>query len=224
MRSFVAERPWLVERVCASAAELHAWEPPSATRIARWSEVAAPALVLGSAQRPTTIDLEACARLGVEVVRRRSGGGAVLTWPGELLWLDVVVPAGDPLWVDDIGRSMWWFGDMWAAALEACGVEAADVHRGPLVRSAWSSTVCFEGLGPGEVTVGGHKAVGISQRRTRHWARLQAAVHLRWRSELLTMLVAGVASEGIDLRPPFCLAADQVEAVRDEIERRLVER
>jgi lipoate-protein ligase A len=220
----VAERGWLIERVCASATELHAWEPPPAARIARWSEVDAPALVLGSAQSLTTIDLEACARLGIEVVRRRSGGGAVLTLPGELVWLDVVVPAGDPLWDDDIGRSMWWFGDMWAAAFGACGIQAAEVHRGPLVRTPWSSTVCFEGLGPGEVVVGGRKAVGISQRRTRHWARLQAAVHVRWRPALLTTLVGEALPEGTELRAPFCLAIDHVDAVRAEIERRLVER
>jgi hypothetical protein len=92
------------------------------------------------------------------------------------------------------------------------------------VRTPWSSTVCFEGLGPGEVVVGGRKAVGISQRRTRHWARLQAAVHLRWRPALLTTLVGEALPEGTELRAPFCLAIDHVDAVRAEIERRLVER
>ena len=41
----------------------------------------------------TAIDLDvACAAPGVEVVRRRSGGGAVLLVPGEVVWFDVVVP------------------------------------------------------------------------------------------------------------------------------------
>ena len=48
------------------------------------------------------------------------------------------------------------------------------------MRSRWSEWVCFAGLGPGEVTVGGAKVVGISQRRTRHAARFQCAALLRW--------------------------------------------
>lgn len=214
---------WSIEHIIASAAELHAWEPPPRARVARWSDVTVPALVLGSAQSPTTIDADACARRGIDVVRRRSGGGAVLTWPEELVWLDVVIPAADPLWDDDVGRSMWWFGQVWADALVACGAEAAVVHRGPLVSSAWSSVVCFAGLGPGEVLVDGRKAVGISQRRTRRWARLQAAVHTHWRHELVTSLVADAHLGGADLPPPFCVDREQVDRLRLEVELRLAQ-
>ena len=41
--------------------------------------------------------------------------------------------------------------------------------------------VCFAGIGPGEVLVGGRKVVGISQRRNRGGARFQCAALLRWR-------------------------------------------
>jgi lipoate-protein ligase A len=70
-------------------------------------------------------------------------------------------------------------GEAWAAALGELGV-SAEVHRGPLVRSEWSTEVCFAGLGPGEVTVDGRKVVGISQRRTRAAARFQCAALGRW--------------------------------------------
>jgi lipoate-protein ligase A len=116
----------------------------------------------------------------VEVARRRSGGGAVLVEPGRVVWADVVVPAGDALWQPDVGRATWWLGDAWAAALVTLGLSGAAVHRGGLVRSRWSSAVCFAGLGPGEVTVGGRKAVGIAQRRTREGALFQCAVPLAW--------------------------------------------
>ena len=39
--------------------------------------------------------------------------------------------------------------------------------------TAWSSMICFDGVGAGEVLVDGRKLVGISQRRMRHAARLQ---------------------------------------------------
>lgn len=117
---------------------------------------------------------------GLDVARRRSGGGAVLLEPGRVVWADVVVPAGDDLWVADVGRAAWWLGETWATALDALGVPGAVVHRGGLIRSAWSAQVCFAGLGPGEVTVEGRKAVGISQRRTREGALFQCAVPLAW--------------------------------------------
>jgi lipoate---protein ligase len=129
-------------------------------------------LVLGSSQRLEVVDN---ATIGsIEVVRRRSGGGAVLLIPGEVVWLDVLIPTGDPLWSDDVSLASHWLGDVWVAALGG-----GEVHRGPLVRTLWSQLVCFAGLGPGEVTVEGRKLVGISQRRTRAGARFQCAVYAR---------------------------------------------
>lgn len=141
-----------------------------------------PALVLGSTQSADDVDRAAAERLGVEVVRRRSGGGAVLLDPGAFVWVDAVVPRGDELWHDDVGRAFDWLGRVWAATLADLGVPSAAVavHDGPLVTSALSSTVCFAGLGPGEVTVDGAKAVGMSQRRTRAAIRLQSSLVLGW--------------------------------------------
>jgi lipoate---protein ligase len=149
------------------------------------------AVVLGSAQPESTVDLEACAAAGVEVVRRRSGGGAVLVEPGSVIWVDLVVAATDPLWSADVGRSAWWVGEAWAEALRGVGPGDLTVWKGAMLRSAWSALVCFAGLGPGEVVDGGRrKVVGISQRRTRHGALFQCACLLRWEPELLLALLA----------------------------------
>ena len=82
-------------------------------------EITAPALVLGSTQRDDVVDAAACERAGVEVVRRRSGGGAVLLLPDEVVWVDVIVPAGGAGWVDDVHRPMVWLGEHLAAAFAA---------------------------------------------------------------------------------------------------------
>ena len=152
--------------------------PPVVVRSVRVLSVAAPALVLGSTQPASAVAADLG---GVEVVRRRSGGGAVLLRPGETVWVDVVVPADDPLWSDDVARAFWWLGETWAVAL---GLDPATaVHRGPLVRTRWSSAVCFAGVGAGEVVSpsgGGGKVVGIAARRTRDWALFQCAVPLAW--------------------------------------------
>lgn len=170
---------WIVERRAGPAAELHAAPMPDPVVPAVWVlDATAPALVLGSAQREDHVDAAALERAGVDLVRRRSGGGAVFVVPGGSLWIDLLIPRGDPLWDDDVGRAMHWVGAAWSAALHDLGVDGR-VHQGSMVRSEWSGHVCFAGLGPGEVTDAEHrKIVGISQRRTRAGARFQTVVHL----------------------------------------------
>jgi hypothetical protein len=63
------------------------------------------------------------------------------------------------------------------------------------VSSQWSRSVCWAGVGTGEVVAGGAKVagakvVGISQRRTRTYARFQTMCHLAWRPEWVAALVA----------------------------------
>lgn len=137
-------------------------------------------LVLGSTQAQGAIDARACAAQGVEVAKRRSGGGAVLVGPEELVWVDFLVPAADPLWDADVGRGAWWLGEAWATALASMGLGGADVWRGGLQKAPWSALACFAGVGAGEVTWRGRKVVGISQRRSRQGALLQSACLLRW--------------------------------------------
>ncbi len=183
--------PWQRASFRAPAAELHALELPPHGRHVWHLEADAPALVLGSTQPASDVDEQRCAAAGVSVARRRSGGGAVLVGPGECLWIDVLVPRGDPLWHDDVGRASWWLGEAWRDALAACGVAVLDVHRGALVRTRWSSVVCFAGIGPGEVVDrAGAKIVGISQRRTREMARFQCAVPMRWQPTRLSGLLS----------------------------------
>ena len=137
-----------------------------------WLDATDTALVIGSTQR--AVDA------GVPVVRRRSGGGAVLLEPRRVVWADVFVPRQDALWDDDVGRAFWWLGDTWAAALAEVGLPAPAVHRGALVRTPLAEQVCFAGLGAGEVVSGGRKVVGMAQRRTREGALFQCAVPLAW--------------------------------------------
>jgi lipoate-protein ligase A len=194
---------WSIATWRAPAGELHALEPPAAGRHVWLLEAVRPALVLGSTQPDTDADAAACTAAGVEVARRRSGGGAVLVGLGECIWIDVLVPRGDPLWHDDVGRAGWWLGEAWAAAMAATGVDDCRVHRGAMVPSEWSRVVCFAGLGPGEVVdSAGAKIVGISQRRTRAMARFQCAVPLRWQPARLSGLLTA--------RPP----AEALTAVR----------
>jgi lipoate---protein ligase len=189
-------RPRL-ERAGGSASEFHARTVPATSDLlVWWFEVERAAVAIGSGQvAADVLDLDRCAEARIEVVRRRSGGGAVLLVPGEVLWIDVVVPATHRLWSDDVSVAMLRVGERWVEALAPMVPGQLSVHPGPMTRTPWSALVCFDGLGPGEVLLDGRKLVGISQRRTRHAARFQCAVHLRYDPGVLPTFLVGPLPE-----------------------------
>jgi lipoate---protein ligase len=181
---------WHAEHIVGEAADVHERDPgrPSAPLV--WAiEVTSPALVLGSSQSLHDADHDACRQRSVAVARRRSGGGAVLLVPGEVVWVDVIIPAGHETWDSDVVRSSWRLGDVWSHVLAELGIADTDVHRGRWELTEWSRTVCFAGIGPGEVSQAGRKLVGISQRRTRDYARFQCALNRTWRPDRLVELL-----------------------------------
>jgi len=185
------ESTWNEFHVRTTASEQHGRDLPAERSV--WNvDITTPAIVLGSRQTEAELDLDACINGSVEIVRRRSGGGMVFLSPGKQLWLDVVIPKDDHLWIDDVGRAAWWLGDVWLAAIESLAASRkinAYVHRQDLVRGKYGDRVCFSGAGPGEVMTlddAGNpaKIVGISQRRTRDLARFQCTMYLQWEPAL----------------------------------------
>lgn len=130
------------------------------------------AIVLGSTEPVSDVDLGACAEAGCAVLRRGSGGGSVVLGPGGQVWLDLFVPAADALTEVDVAAAAHFAGEVWHDALSLLvpGGSKLSVYSGPLIKSRYSSKVCFSGLGPGEVLLNGQKAVGVSQRRNRQGA------------------------------------------------------
>lgn len=174
---------WTIEAIAADAQTLHVTDLPARRGV--WlMQPSRPAFVLGSSQRADGIDAEFCAASGIDVARRRSGGGAVYVDPVESVWIDVVIPRNDVLWVNDVGRAMHFVGHAWRDALAGAGVAGAVVNDGPHVANDWSSTLCVAGRGTGEVFAeSGAKIVGISQRRTREFARFQCVAYFVWNVE-----------------------------------------
>jgi lipoate-protein ligase A len=199
------------------AADFHARPIDEPLTRAVWiCEPSGPALVLGSTQRDEVADVDACRRAGVEVVRRRSGGGAVLVGT-DGLWIDVLLPRGDPRWDDDVARAFLWLGRAWAAALGDLGVDA-QVHEGGLCTTRWSRLVCFGGLGTGEVVdPTGAKLVGIAQRRTRAGARFQCMALGSWEPARLLELLAMPAEERVEATPALADAARAVPVPLDAL-------
>jgi lipoate-protein ligase A len=165
---------WLVERRRGTASEIHRrWPDDSSrdSRIVAVCEITNPAtIVLGSSQPEPELDQAEVARTGVVVTRRSTGGGAVYVAPAAQVWVDVWIPRGDPLWVEDVIDSSAWLGRAWLDALAVAGVNGLMIHGGRLEKGGWGEVVCFASIGPGEVSTNGMKLVGLAQRRTRDGA------------------------------------------------------
>ncbi len=152
-------------------------------------EVPGATLVLGSTQPTELVDPPAMRRRGVELARRRGGGGAVYLEPGRQLWLDAWIPRDDPLWSGDVSAAAEWVGAWWVDALARRGQRGFHVHRGRSVPGEFGELVCFAGRGPGEVFHGSQKVVGLSQWRSREGALFSACAYLRWEPASLLELL-----------------------------------
>ncbi len=159
----------------------------------RWYGARQPALVIGSGQRLTDVDISELAAAGVTLHKRASGGAAVLFAPGFLMQ-DIALPADHPLHQQDVSESYRWLGEVWVAALRELGLAArlvsipearADARTlDPLARLA-----CFGGWSPYEVLANERKVVGFSQIRRRPGALLQVGLYSRWPGRELAALL-----------------------------------
>jgi lipoate-protein ligase A len=209
---------WRVERWSGDLATFleRSWPQPVAPTVSV-VRVDRPALVLGSTQPPDVVDGGRAEEAGVEVLRRHSGGGAVLLHPGRVAWVDVFIPAGDDLWNPDLVRSFAWLGQVWVDALADLGV-AARMKERPGDRGRWQTLACFASTGAGEVTVAGRKVVGISQRRSRLGSRFQCAALLGWDAARTAALLALAPADQRRLAGYLLEAAAGLGRSVDEVE------
>src|SRR5262245_30470553 len=140
--------------------DLHALDPLTAVTQAAevwWLQPTDIAVVLGSRQSADLLDAAECDRLGISVVKPRSGGGAVVVVPDPSVWVDIGAPTGSA--PGDVRGSMIWAGELWRRALAPLigDGRALTVHTGPMITTPWSDLVCFAGLGPGEIQLEGSK-------------------------------------------------------------------
>jgi len=194
----------------APAGDLHHLPFPEPLRGEVWVlEPSRPALVTGSTQALSEAATTAATAAGLDVTSRRSGGGAVLLYPGVGLWIDVFVAPDDRLFSSDIGVAAHQVGRCWANALGELGC-GGELWTGPMAAGRWGASACFAGLGPGEVQIDGRKVDGISQRRTRQGARVQCHALVRAQNAKGPGLQA-------DLVDYLDLEGDEAASLRDHL-------
>jgi lipoate---protein ligase len=132
-------------------------------RLYRWER---PAVSLGYRQKCPSW-LPRAERLGVEVVRRASGGGSVLH-AGDLTYA-VVAPVPAEGLPGDMRGSSRWIQALLLEGLRGAGVGAAAARPVPRAERA---ELCFAASTGTEIDWAGAKLVGSAQRRAR-WGFLQ---------------------------------------------------
>ncbi len=142
------------------AAEVIAGAPPT-LRLYRWSP---PALTLGRFQKTEeVVDREACRRLGVDLVRRPTGGRAVLHH--RELTYSISVPESHRLIPAGVIEAYRLINRGILAAFEQLGIDAS--LAGASERGAGLAPgSCFDTASAYEVRVAGKKVVGSAQLRT----------------------------------------------------------
>ena len=111
------------------------------------------------------IDTAAASSLGIGLVRRPTGGSAILHEGPELeLTYSVVAAAGDFVGAADLLQTYRWIGAALAAGINRIGAPVEMVPVQPSDPTAMP-TFCFARTGSYELEVGGLKVVGSAQRR-----------------------------------------------------------
>jgi len=135
-----------------------------ALRLYTWSP---PCISLGFMQRATQLlDLDACRHAGIDVVRRPTGGRAVLHW--EEITYAFAAPVGDPRFGTTLAETQHLIGRCLAAGLLRLGIETALSRPALDPERRLLRAPCFASPGRAELMVHRRKLAGSAQRRTAH--------------------------------------------------------
>ena len=173
-------------------------ESSSAGPVLRLYTWRAPAFSLGYRQ-PAPTWLGRCDELGVEIVRRVTGGGAVLH--ARDLTYAVIAPIGTPKIPDDLAGSYVWVRARLLAGLQAAGFQARAARAQP---GAARLDLCFAGATGFEVELDGRKLIGSAQRRTPHAFLQHGSIRIADDSALYRALTGSAPAPA----PPMGLDAD----------------
>ncbi|MCS7010101.1 MAG: lipoate--protein ligase family protein [Anaerolineales bacterium] len=141
-------------------------------RLYAWSPAC---LSLGYAQPVGDVDRVRLERLGWDLVRRPTGGRAVLHV--DELTYSVTGPTEEPRLAGTVLESYSRLAEALVEALSLLGLPVTIVDRQPL-RAQASNPVCFEVPSTYEITVGGKKLVGSAQTRRREGVLQHGALPL----------------------------------------------
>lgn len=147
-------------------------------RLYGWSP---PAISLGKNQSAAEVDLEACRRDGIDVVRRPTGGRAV--YHREELTYSLAARCDHPLLGGSVLESYRTIGRGLCRGLNLLGLPA-ELVRAHSQGQASSHPSCFAASGRYEISIRGRKVVGSAQRRYARSFLQQGSILLSQRQDI----------------------------------------
>lgn len=144
----------------AIAEAVAAGEAPPTLRFYQWDP---PCISLGRRQLLEAVDLERCRADGVEVVRRPTGGRALLH--AEELTYSVIFPEADPRAAGGVLETFRRFAEAFAQALRRLGVPEVAMAPALTPAARGDGFVCFAVPTDYELLAGGRKIMGSAQWR-----------------------------------------------------------
>jgi lipoate-protein ligase A len=159
-------------------------------RLYRWSP---PAISLGLLQRIETINEFACRQLGFDIVRRPSGGGAVLHQHEVTYAIAVdgrICPEGS-----SVLATYRWLAQGLIAGLKKLGADASlpDQFRS---HRHLTETFCFARLSGADLMVSGRKLGGSAQARRRYFLLQHGSIPLLLETEAIEQIFGATKHEG----------------------------
>ncbi len=187
-------------------------------RLYGWDRLA---LSLGRAQNmERELDLAACTANGVELVRRITGGRAVLH--GSDLTYAVTAPTALPAFSGGILSIYREISRALVAFLRSLGCEPQVKAYTARERARLSSPICFVTPSAFEILADGRKLIGSAQRRLPRAFLQHGSIPLAPQAELLARLVRGAAAEALrgqmtDLETLGVIGAVSISEVRQRL-------
>lgn len=170
---------------------------PATLRFYTWSP---PAVSLGRFQRvETAVDMDACRRLGISVVRRITGGRAVLH--NHELTYSIISRTDDPMFPNDVLGTYKVIAEGLIAGLRVLGISAEMVSRScryaALVKRHAKEPSCFSSPSWYEILVNGKKIIGSAQRRIRGAFLQHGSILIGHDPKLESRVIRGSSGEGV---------------------------
>lgn len=186
----------------ALAEAVDAGASPPVLRLYRW---APPCLSLGFAQPYTAADAGFCAAHGIDIVRRPTGGRAVLHHL-ELTY-SVCAPLGRGPFTRDLQAAYQAICGALVAGLRRLGVpaELSGAPDGGMIKPT-AAIPCFIGPAAGEVVVGERKLIGSAMRRVGESILQHGSILEGWEG-ILQAGCLGLANDA-ELRPAVTTLAE----------------
>ena len=144
---------------CAIFEAVSAGRQPPTMRLYGWEPMC---LSLGYGQRSRDVDMDRLRARGWQLVRRPTGGKAILH--GDEMTYSLSLPIDHPLAAGDVVDSYRRIGAGLASGLEGLGVASISELKDPRDNKGMGP-VCFEIASHYEITVAGRKLVGSAQMR-----------------------------------------------------------